>query len=69
MEAPRQQPVAAAFSSPAVPPAAIAPAVADSTAGFGNTFFLKLAISLAAAAATFLVGTAAVFAYMEMASH
>ena len=65
MEPPRQQPVAAAFNSPV----AIAPAVADSTAGFGNSLFLKLAISLAAAAVTFLVGTAAVFAYMEMASH
>jgi len=62
------QPVAA-FSSPAAPPAAIAPVVAEAQPGFGNSLLWKLAISLAVAAVTFMVGTAAVFAYMEMAHH
>ena len=83
--APAAEPVAAAFVSsqpePFQPVAAPAPSrtivpapllqsgEAEPASFFGNTLLSKLAISLAVGAVTFLVGTAAVFAYMTMAKH
>src|SRR5579864_1143562 len=62
-EAPR------APSSTSVPPAVLQSGEAEPASIFGNTWVSKLAISLAVGAVTFLVGTAAVFAYMTMAKH
>jgi len=56
-------------SSTSVPPAVLQSGEAEPASIFGNTWVSKLAISLAVGAVTFLVGTAAVFAYMTMAKH
>jgi eukaryotic-like serine/threonine-protein kinase len=65
-----QQPVASpASSSTSVPPTLLQSGEAESASIFGNTFLSKLTISLVVAAVTFVLGTAAVFAYMTMANH
>ena len=65
-----QQPEASrAPSSTSVPPAVLQSGETEPASIFGNTWVSKLAISLAVGAVTFLVGTAAVFAYMTMARH
>jgi serine/threonine-protein kinase len=64
------QPVTApAPASTSVPAAVLESGDTETASIFGNTLLSKLAISLAVGAVTFLVGTAAVFAYMTMAHH
>lgn len=59
----------AATSDPLIPPAVVESGATGARSIFGNSFLSKLAISLTVAAVTFLLGSVAVFAYMEMASH
>jgi hypothetical protein len=65
-----QQPVAPPPSgSLTVPPAVLQSGETEPASIFGNTLLSKLTISVAVGAITFLLGTAAVFAYMTMTAH
>jgi serine/threonine-protein kinase len=69
-EAQLMQPVPVpAARVPHVSSAVAASSVDSAGSFFGNSLVWKLAISLAVAAVTFMLGTVAVFAYMEMAGH
>jgi hypothetical protein len=65
------QPSVAALASgtTTVPPAVLQSGETEPASIFGNTLIAKIAISLAAGAVTFLVGTVALYAYMTMANH
>jgi eukaryotic-like serine/threonine-protein kinase len=68
---PEPQPTVAALASgtTSVPPAVLQSGETEPASMFGNSLLAKVAISLAAGAVTFLVGTVALYAYMTMASH
>jgi serine/threonine-protein kinase len=65
----QQETVVASALSSAPRVTTMAPAVLEPASVFGNSFVSKLVISFAVGALTFLVGTAAVYAYMTMATH
>jgi len=60
---------ALASGATSVPPAILQSGDTAPASIFGNTLLTKIAISLAAGAVTFLVGTVALYAYMTMANH
>ena len=64
-----EQPAAPLSGSISVPPAVLQSGETEPASIFGNTVLSKLTISVAVGAVTFLLGTAAVFAYMTMTNH
>jgi serine/threonine protein kinase len=64
-----EQPVAPPSRSTPVPAAVLQSGETEPASIFGNSLLSKLTISVAVGAVTFLLGTAAVFAYMTMTNH